>query len=117
MIRKILCLSVLGLLLVAPLALTLTVNARTVRPHAAVAGTSVDIKGFAFNPQAASVKAGGTVTWKNDDGATHHPVADDGSWNAGDVKGGGSVSAKPTKSGKYHCAIHPDMKGSITVNP
>jgi autotransporter-associated beta strand protein len=70
---------------------------------------------FAPNPAAAS--PGQTITWKNNDGFTHHIVADNGSFDTGNINGG-ATSASVTvgaSSVSYHCSIHPSMVGSITV--
>ena len=64
---------------------------------------------FSPNP----VAAGRMVTWRNDDGLTHRIVADDGSFDTGNlVAGASSVMVQPTAGG-YHCSIHPTMVGSI----
>jgi plastocyanin len=82
----------------------------------APAGGSLEISGFQFG--AASVGAGGQVTVSNRDGAPHTATSDDGAFDSGQV-GGGSTGAfvAPSQPGTYsfHCEIHPDMSGTLTV--
>jgi plastocyanin len=51
-------------------------------------------------------------------GVTHHIIADNGSFDAGDIPPGSTSSPiKMTTAGSiaYHCTIHPTMVGSLTV--
>lgn len=85
-----------------------------------VATDAVAIKGFAFSPANITVKAGTTVTWTNQDSATHTVTADTASSDApdsGDLAPGKSYSFTFQKAGTYmyHCAIHPNMVGMVTV--
>ena len=54
---------------------------------------------------------------KNADSTTHTLTADKGAFDAGEIESGdsGSVVAKKPGTYKYHCEIHPDMKGTITA--
>lgn len=87
-----------------------------VAPTAAPA--AVEIHGYAFAPKAITVPAGTTVTWTNHDGDTHT------------VTGSGSGAPKSKSFGmdgiysftfptagtySYACSIHPNMKGTVTV--
>jgi plastocyanin len=76
----------------------------------------LEISGFQFGSVA--VDAGGQVTVANRDSAPHTVTADDGSFDSGEVDGGsaGSIAA-PQAAGTYefHCEIHPDMSGTLTV--
>ncbi len=83
-------------------------------------GTSlgeVRISGFAFQPSDLTVKAGTTVTWTNTDAAPHTVTADDGSFTSGTLTTGQTFTHTFSQAGRvaYHCAIHPDMKASVTV--
>ena len=77
----------------------------------------VTIAGFAFDPADLEVAAGTEVTWTNDDSAPHTATADDGTFDTGTLEQGDSGSATFDEPGDfpYHCAIHPDMTGTITV--
>ena len=79
---------------------------------------TVSIKGFAFNPPNATVTPGTTVTWVNDDQAPHTATANDGAFDSGTLQPGQSYSFVFDKPGTYayHCNIHPDMTGTITVS-
>jgi plastocyanin len=84
------------------------------------ASDSVSIKNFAFSPANITVKVGDTVTWTNNDTVAHTVTADSGSSDApdsGNIAPGTTYSFKFTKAATYiyHCAIHPNMQGSVTV--
>ncbi len=78
---------------------------------------TVNIQNFAFNPETVTVNKGDTVTWTNNDSATHHIVADDGSFDLGNQTNGSTVKQKFDASGtfSYHCSIHPTMVGKVIV--
>ena len=78
-------------------------------------GSSVSITGFAFDPPELSVSAGTEVTWTNDDPTAHTVTADDESFDSGSIDPGAGFSVAVDGSVTYFCAIHPTMKGSITV--
>jgi plastocyanin len=78
----------------------------------------VSIKGFAFNPATIQAKAGENVTWTNEDSVPHTVTLDDGSSKSGNIAGGATYSHAFTQAGTfaYHCEIHPQMKGTVTVS-
>jgi plastocyanin len=80
-------------------------------------GSAVAVENFAFSPLTLTVKVGTTVTWTNKDTSVHAPIADDNSFDAGNIAGGASGSATLTKVGtiKYHCSIHQYMTGTVVV--
>ena len=84
---------------------------------AAQAGNAVRIANFSFNPAAITLKAGQTVTWTNGDTVPHTSTSDNGAWNSGPIQPGASFSQTFATAGTftYHCTIHPNMHGSITV--
>jgi plastocyanin len=81
------------------------------------AGSTVSIKGFAFNPAQISVKVGDTVTWTNNDDTTHTVTASDGSFDSGNLDTGKTFSQTFTTAGtfSYICSIHTGMKATVTV--
>ena len=83
----------------------------------AAAATAVKIANFAFDAPSVEVAVGATVTWTNNDSVAHTVTADDGSFDSGSIASGGTFSFTFTKAGTstYHCAIHPNMKGTIVV--
>lgn len=95
------------------------VPTETAAPSAASGNVKVIIAGFAFSPANLTVKVGATVTWENQDGASHTIVADDGSFKSENLGEGGTFSFTFNTAGSfpYHCSIHSRMKGTITVVP
>ena len=83
----------------------------------AAASGGVTISGFAFHPSALTVHVGDTISWTNDDSASHTATADDGSFDTGTLERGRSGSHTFTRAGTfaYHCTIHPSMHGTVTV--
>ncbi len=65
-----------------------------------------------FSPNPIS-PGGQMVMWRNDDGLTHHIVADDGSFDTGNLVAGATSTMVQPPEGGYHCSIHPTMVGSI----
>jgi plastocyanin len=68
-----------------------------------------------YNPNPATQSQGATVAWRNSDGVVHRIVANDGSFDTGDIAPGAtsrtlSVSAAGVN---YHCSLHPAMVGAI----
>ena len=100
--------SATALLAVAPLALASPAHAAT---H------TVTIRRNAFKPKTITIKAGDTVTWKNQDGIDHTATARDKSWSTKSLSGGGSGSITFTEKGtfKYFCKWHPGMKATVVV--
>jgi plastocyanin len=105
----------------APTAVAPTAIPATDVPTSAPAGTEVKVQiaDFAFNPSTLEIKVGTTVTWTNEDSATHTVTADDGSFTSGSLKQGQSFSFTFTQAGTYayHCGVHASMKATITVTP
>lgn len=67
------------------------------------------------------------VVWANNDrsgtygsnSVTHHLVADDGTFDTGNLAGGKNVGITFAAAGviPYHCTIHPTMVGVIELTP
>ena len=89
------------------------------RPPAtpAPSATAVKIVDFGFSPDAITVRVGTTVRWTNTGQADHTVTADAGAFGSGTLAPGASFSVTFRTAGTfaYHCAIHPFMKGTITV--
>ena len=79
---------------------------------------SVAIADFAFNPADITATVGQTITFTNNDSAPHTATLDDDSCGTGNLNNGDSGGLTFTAAGTYpfHCAVHPTMKGSITVS-
>src|SRR5438105_13829476 len=72
----------------------------------------------AYQPNPVTVQAGQSVTWTWEDQGNQHSVsADDGSFESCLQNAGFTFTTTFTKAGTYpyHCSIHPQMKGSVTV--
>jgi plastocyanin len=61
-----------------------------------------------------------SVRWVNSDATDHMIMSDDRAFTTSQLLGAGDTYAiELTGAGtyKYHCAIHPNMVGTITVAP
>lgn len=84
-----------------------------------VATDKVNIQNYAFTPATITVKKGTAVTWTNDDTVAHTVNENDGKNgpSAPDLAPGKTYSFTFNNTGTfhYHCALHPDMTGTVTV--
>jgi plastocyanin len=82
------------------------------------AAASVTIADFAFSPAELTVSSGDVVSVKNDDSTTHTFTSDGGGFDV-QVEAGQSgearVSASTPGTYDFHCTIHPNMTGKVTV--
>lgn len=78
---------------------------------------TVSLENLSFQPGTLSISVGDEVTWTNNDSAMHTVVADDSSFQSGQLASGISFKHVFSASGtyKYHCSIHPSMTGEIIV--
>ncbi len=78
---------------------------------------SVVIKGFKFVPSEIKVKAGTTVTWRNEDSSAHTIESNDGVLSSDNLESGDTVTFTFNKPGRvdYICGIHPSMQGAVIV--
>jgi plastocyanin len=62
---------------------------------------------------------GETVAWVNEDAPQHDVVANDGSFKSDLLDKGQTFTFTFTKAGTFpfYCSIHPQMKGTVTVQP
>jgi len=83
----------------------------------AAAGDTVTIANFSFQPATITVPVGATVTWTNDDSASHTVTADDGSFTSESLGQGATFTRAFPAAGTfaYHCRIHPSMTAVVTV--
>jgi len=82
------------------------------------AGTSITIKGFAFEPVELKATAGDTITVTNSDGTDHSLTAVDGAFDTGRFSGG-TKTFKVDKAGRFEfkCEVHSFMPhGFIQVS-
>jgi plastocyanin len=79
---------------------------------------TVLIKNFSFKPANITIKRGTKVRWINKDPHPHTATANNKrSFDSGRLGKGQRYTHTFKSAGKkpYHCEIHPDMKGRITV--
>ncbi|HEY5639879.1 MAG TPA: cupredoxin family copper-binding protein [Dehalococcoidia bacterium] len=78
---------------------------------------SVDIANFDFSPRELTVAAGAEVTWTNFDSAPHDATDEDGAWGTGLLRQDEAATITFEAAGEYEylCTIHPNMKGTLTV--
>lgn len=83
----------------------------------AAAAAAIVMKNFDFAPMKVTIRAGGTVTWKNMDDEPHTVTSLDGLFRSGALDEGESFKFKFTKPGtyKYACSIHPKMQAAVIV--
>jgi plastocyanin len=81
------------------------------------ATTTVTVQNFAFTPQNVTISVGSSVTWTFPSTVAHNVTADDSSFASGTLSGGQTYVRTFDKAGSYpyHCAIHPNMTGTVTV--
>jgi plastocyanin len=93
-----------------------TTKAAAATTTAAAGAAGLVIKNFTFVPATFSAPAG-DIAVKNDDSAAHTVTSDDGKSFDVSLGGGetGTISGITAGTYKYHCAIHPSMKGTLTV--
>ncbi len=81
--------------------------------------SSIEIKNFSFSPTSATVKAGTTVTWTNNDAVPHTITSDpDGSlFKSSTLNPGETFQFTFSTAGSfaYHCSIHTSMQGTVVV--
>ena len=89
-------------------------------PGPAPGGNAIRIVGQsgsqAFDPNPAPAPASSQgVAWRNDDSVVHRIVANDGSFDTGNIAPGATsaVQRLATDGTNYHCSLHPGMIGSI----
>jgi predicted secreted protein with PEFG-CTERM motif len=112
---------VVGIMTFAPSAFADTSVSMT---KGAAGGQACVTAGNCFDPADAKVAAGDTVTWTNDDTASHTVTSGNPNDNTTGtvfdsslVKAGGTFSFKFTDAGTYNyfCQVHPWMTGMVTV--
>ncbi len=99
-------------------------NSTPTSPSPSVSGPTVTVTAgasgkttTAYNPNPITISRGMSVTWVNNDSITHTSTSDSNAWNSGNIAPGGTFSQTFQSSGSftYHCMIHPNMVGTVTV--
>jgi plastocyanin len=70
-----------------------------------------------FEPAAATIEPGDSVTWTNNGAVPHTVTADNGLFDSGVLDPGESYTVDFDGQGTlaYYCTLHPEMRGSLTV--
>jgi plastocyanin len=78
---------------------------------------AVSIKDFSFEPAAISAKVGDVIAFTNTGAAPHTATLDAGGCGTTTIQPGSADGLRFTVAGTYpfHCTIHTQMKGTITV--
>jgi plastocyanin len=91
-------------------------------PTTTSADVTVSIAGVlgaqSFVPNPVAMRVGQTISWKNADAITHDATQDGSRFTTGNIAGGATSSPIMMSTAgtfTYHCAIHPGMVGTITV--
>jgi len=71
-----------------------------------------------FRPPSFTIATGGTIEWSNDDGEAHTVTSTDSAFDSGILNSGATFSQTFAEPGSYpyFCAIHPEMRGTISVS-
>ena len=85
-------------------------------PAGKPAGHTVAIEGVAYQPVVLVVKRGDTVAWINKD-PFPHTVTAAGAFDSHDIAAGATWKHVARTAGvfPYICTLHPNMKGTLTV--
>jgi plastocyanin len=81
------------------------------------AAVTVNIQNFAFDPPEVTAAVGETIGWTNADAAPHTATPDDGACDTGNISQDASAGLVFDAAGTYpyHCNVHPNMTGTITI--
>jgi plastocyanin len=87
------------------------------QPAAAGPAMNVSVHDNNFQPGTINVFVGTTVAWHNDSGTPHTVTSDTGLFDSREIRSGMSFRYTFNQPGTYpyHCAIHPQMRGTIVV--
>jgi plastocyanin len=101
--------------LVAALAATTLLSSGTARAEDAM----VKISDFQFAPARLTVKAGTTVTWRNNDDIPHTVTSTTRAFKSKALDTDDAFAFAFTEPGSYAyvCSLHPHMTGTIVVEP
>lgn len=102
--------------LVAALLATQAAPAAGPGPARASAAKTVVIDDFEYTPGNLQIGKGTRVVFANKSG-TAHTATDKGAFDTGRIRAGKSAAVRFQKKGtfKYHCTIHPFMRGKVVV--
>ena len=105
-------------MIAAPTELKLAQHQSAVNPDVIILKGSSDSKtGLSYSPVNYTVKVGTTVTWLNNDTATHTITENNGLFGSGPLPPGATFSYTFIQPGtyQYSCLYHPWMTGKVVV--
>jgi len=76
------------------------------------------VEDYTFTPPIVQVPVGTTLTWLNNGSVAHTATSGDGSWDTGDIPGGGgqvSVTFQTAGTYNFFCTPHPWMIGRVII--
>lgn len=78
---------------------------------------NVEMDDLDFSPRDLTINVGATVTWTNKEAAPHDATSDDDEWETDLLQEGdtGSITFAEAGTFPYHCTVHPNMEGTVTV--
>ncbi len=78
---------------------------------------AVTIQNNTFSPDPVTATVGEAIAWTNQDGVPHTATLDDSDCGTENLANGASGALVFSVAGEYayHCEIHPDMQGRITI--
>lgn len=96
---------------------TMTSPSATGNSTVSIVANSRTLTTNAYAPNPISISQGMSVTWMNNDSISHTSTANGGAWDSGTLAPGASFTKTFSSAGtfQYHCAIHPGMVGTVTV--
>jgi plastocyanin len=79
---------------------------------------TISVKDDFFSPKSGTAKKGSTLSFQWAGKDPHHVVVSGKAHGSSPTQSSGTLNVKLKKKGtvKFHCTIHANMKGSITVN-
>ena len=86
-------------------------------PGGSTSSHLVKVSGLGFEPSALTVHEGERITWENTDLIVHTVTG--GAFDSGDLAAGRSWTWVAERRGtfNYACRYHPNMKGTLVVQP
>ena len=91
-------------------------------PSAPTADVIITITGIngdmSFSPDAATVRVGQSVAWRNNGGTTHTATQNRSAFDTGSITNGGmstAITMSTAGAFAYHCRFHPTMVGTLNV--
>ena len=74
----------------------------------------VDIRNFKYEPSAVTLRPGDSLSVTNHDLVPHTATQTNRKWDTGSIAPDASKTIEVTETGKFFCAFHPTMTGTVT---